>query len=205
MKVVFDLETAKNPLAKSIIDELKLKPDSRLKDSEKIKASIQQKKDTKLDKAALFWGTGCVVHISATELHGEVKFSRSMADCGGESGLLSEFSIFIQGATDLMGQNIKDFDIPYLIGRSIFHRLKVPFVLKNRSAHRDLYDTFGNPRYSSQACSLDMIANSLGIDSKVMDSALIPALAEAGNWELIKEHCDQDVEITAEVFRRLGL
>lgn len=202
MKVVVDIETAKNPLAKSIIEQMPVKADARLKDPDKIAASIQQKRDTKLDKAALFWGTGRVVAIGSSQLSGQDEYVEAGSN---EKEILTNYSKWLEdtAATKIMGQNIKGFDIPFLLGRMMFHEVEVPALMRDRYAAMDLYDFFGNPRWSDQSCSLDVYALSLGLDSKLNDSSLIPQMAEDGLWKEIEEHCLQDVRLTREIFRRL--
>lgn len=216
MNIIFDIETNKNPLADSIVSQMKIKPLSTLKPDKKIKddeerkldfdfrlaESITKKRNDAVDKAALHWWTGMVIQISASSLDGLECYSENINTIGGEKTLIESFFhwLYIVEATELLGKNAHTFDKPFLTGRAMFHEVKVANLIRPYRV-TDMDDIFGKG-YSSQTTTLDNYALGLGLDAKLLDSALIPEMAERGEWDKIQAHCDQDLMITREIFRR---
>lgn len=200
---VLDIETAVNSRANEIINQMTFKPKSTIKDPAKKEADVAAKKQSRIDKSALHWITGRVCHISVKTMDGR-RFSKH-AKHEDEDILLTEMASFLYEveATKIVGQKSKTFDRPFLIGRSIVHETGVPNVIKPYRVD-DLDDIFGGS-WSGQTDTLDNYALACSLDRKVMDSALIPDLAQKGEYDLIREHCDWDVHLTWELFRRFGL
>ncbi len=122
-----------------------------------------------------------------------------------EPGLLAEFWKEIGKSktlsTKLVGFNIKDFDIPFLVTRSFINNVEiVPFFLKEIIDIREKLSAykFGNIRGK-----LKEFADFLSIDKADMDGAMVAEEYWKGNTARLAEYLRKDLEITEAVYQRL--
>lgn len=106
----------------------------------------------------------------------------------------------------LIGHNILDFDLPFLLKRSIINRIKPAVISFRRYQDRPIYDTMWQWSLWRYRISLGEVAETLGLcspktdeidGSKAYDHFL------AGRHEEIARYCMRDVECTREIYYRL--
>lgn len=101
----------------------------------------------------------------------------------------------------IVGFNIKDFDLPFIVTRSFIHGVPiVPFTLKDIVDLRELLSAF---KYGPTRGKLKEFAQLIGmqiIDD--MDGEKVPAAHWAGETQKIKEYLEKDLEITHAIHKR---
>lgn len=100
------------------------------KDEEKIAKNIADQKVKFIEKAALSPTTGTVMAIGLYDDEEDVYQGIVVADYASEADLLEEFwshLVYHDAMTvDVLGWNIQNFDLPFLIKRSWANTIKVP-------------------------------------------------------------------------------
>lgn len=173
-----------------------------MKDEEKIKAKIeterekhgkasslaaQKYRDDKaaheaklMDKAGLSAVTGQVLAIGYMDPDRDeavcMKIQESNESNGGERKLLSRFwdraAREMANGGRMVGFNIFQFDLPFLVRRSWKHQVEMPQGLRDgyrwNPAFVDLYDTWrlGTRGNELTPCSLDAVSKFFGLDGK---------------------------------------
>jgi DNA polymerase elongation subunit (family B) len=182
-----------------------------LRDPEKIKADIEQKTAERQDKLALDCNVGRIAAIGWwTEESG---INADVCKCeGDEATMLAAF--WLQSKRrDIIGFNIKGFDLRYLIQRSRYLGVKHPAIDMGKYSKRGVTDlflelTFYDGHYDQGAMrrTLKAFCKRFGIpvDDDISGKE-IPALAAAGKWDEIEAHVRSDVALTVELARKLGL
>jgi hypothetical protein len=122
-----------------------------------------------------------------------------------ESEILSKFWNEIERAKTsnikIVGFNIKDFDIPFIVTRSFINNIEiVPFMLKEILDIREKISAykFGNVRGK-----LKEFADFLAIEKHEIDGSMIADEYRLGNLEKIGEYLKKDLEITEAVYHRI--
>lgn len=200
--IILDIETGANSLAAQIVSLMSFKAKSNIKDPVKIEADIANKKKAAIDKAALWWGTGMVGQISASNLTGTAFFSENIGTMKTEKVLLESFMAWLDyaGSSETLGQKAHTFDKPYIIGRCMFYEIPIHASLKPYRT-KDLDDIFGGS-YSSQTNTLHNYSVAMGWPGKPTDSALMPGYFAAGDYTTPQTQCDDDQEKTRLLFAR---
>lgn len=196
--IVYDIETAINlETAEQIFATRDYPPDSRLKDSLKIEASIASKKAKDYDKAALHWTTGKVVCICAQS--GKDEFALADSD---ERKVLIQFCTWLEGKESavLVGKSNRIFDDGFLKGRLLAQSMDIPYILTLKSY--DILDFWGFGRGHPQHASLNDISLALGIGSKNGHGSDVAELVEKGDYDAIREYCMNDVVLTKAIWER---
>jgi predicted PolB exonuclease-like 3'-5' exonuclease len=133
-----------------------------------------------------------------------------------EAIFLQEFmgtaqAIFNKNANiQFTGHNIKNFDFPFLIKRSIINGVKIPqqLHLQNKKPWENcLLDTYEIWKFAGwNSASLDLICDSLNIPSPkaIMKGSETTDEYWNGNLEKIKEYCEADVKSTMNVMLKLS-
>lgn len=133
-----------------------------------------------------------------------------------EASLLKEFLGTMQAIFNskpdikLIGHNIKNFDIPYIIKRSIINSLEIPhqFQLQKKKPWENcLLDTYEIWKFAGwNSTSLDLICETLGLDSPkdIMHAVETTEEYWKGNLEKIKEYCEGDVRATMNVMLKIS-
>ena len=213
---VFDLETG--PLAESELSAL-LPPfdpaevkTGNLKDPAKIaekiaEAEANHRRDF-FDKAALDPLTGRVIAIGMLDLETDKFFIIGHDD---EARTLTEFWEASQGEmgrlNGMLGFNIFNFDLPFLIRRSWKHRIKVPFgIRRGRYWGDQLVDLRDAWQLGDRQArgSLDTIARHLGVGAKNGEGK---AFAELwlNDRPKAEAYLRNDIQLTAKVADALGI
>ncbi len=103
----------------------------------------------------------------------------------------------------LIGHNILDFDLPFLIKRSIINRVKPPQISFRRYQKNPIYDTMWEWSLWAHRISLNDVAEAIGVQSSKtgdIDGSQIYDYYSAGRHEEIGLYCMRDVECTREVY-----
>jgi len=164
--IIFDIETGPLPLAELDALAPEFKPAANLKDPEKIKASIEEKRNEYYERAALSPVTGEVLAIGLDYGNSGQVLGR---DVFSEKGMLEMFWDAVEDLEQFCGFNIAHFDLPFLIRRSMKYGLKVPRVFIN---NRYLTDQFIDLMLVWKCgvyddnISLDRLARFLGVGKK---------------------------------------
>lgn len=171
--------------------------------------------------AALSPEFGKIIVISI----GQVKFnedstistSKIKSFYGDDEGeLLAEFLGTLQSIFNAMpdiqiiGHNIKNFDIPYIIKKSIINGVQIPHQLhlqKKKPWENCLLDTYEIWKFAGwNSASLDLICDCLGLPSPkdIMHAVETTDQYWSGNLEKIKEYCEGDVKATMNVMLKIS-
>ena len=217
--IVVDLETAPHPCAGDYLEPLNLDAITaakNLKDPEKVKADLEQRKAAavaehagKLGRAALDWNLSRIVALAWST--GEAIVVRP---CNTEEEEREALVTFWQEAKgrELLGFAARTFDAPTLIQRSrllgVEHR-PINLARFGKGSIIDLREilTFDDARYEAiMPRSLKMFCRRFGIpvDDSV-SGADIPALVAAGEWDQVISHVTSDVRLTMALARRIGV
>jgi len=133
-----------------------------------------------------------------------------------EYEFLSEFmgtcqSIFnANPSVKFVGHNIKNFDFPFLIKRSIVNGILTPhqFHLQNKKPWENcLIDTYDIWKFAGwNSASLDLICNTLDVPSPKTTMKGDETTTEywKGNLEKIKTYCEADVKSTMNVMLKMA-
>lgn len=173
-------------------------------------------------KAALYVEYGKIVSFCWGKFDSEFKMQIGAISDPSEKALLMKVADFFEKLnnkypeTILCGHNIKEFDLPYLVKRMIYHKIMIPTILKNymsckpweQSATDTLYDwrMAGN-----RFMSLDSIAEFLDIGSSKKGAVSGETLGEY-YWNdptpidtkitAINDYCKADIRVTMELAKR---
>lgn len=133
-----------------------------------------------------------------------------------EKVLLEEFNGVMQAVFNknpnvkLLGHNIKQFDMPWLVRRSLINRLPVPrqfHFQKQKPWENCLEDTYEIWKFGGRSgASLDTICTVLNIPSpkEKMNNDEVSDNYWNGMIETIKDYCEDDVKATMNVMLSLS-
>jgi DNA polymerase elongation subunit (family B) len=136
----------------------------------------------------------------------------------GEARILKAFALAIKktgAAIELVGHNIKAFDIPYAITRFSAHGIMLPVCFRfygKKPWEQVLTDTLevwrGGFYRTSQSGSLDAVCLTFGIESPKQEitGAEVPKAFwkdEDGVREKISQYCDRDTAATGDVLNAM--
>lgn len=173
-------------------------------------------------KAALYVEYGKIVSFCWGRFDSEFNKTIGAISDASEVELLKKVADFFNKVNDkypdtiLCGHNIKEFDLPYLIKRMIFHRITIPVILKNylsaKSWDQKATDTLYDWRMAgSRFMSLDSIAEFLGIESSKNGEVDGSKLGEfywnnpkslEDKLTSINNYCKADIRVTMELAKR---
>jgi hypothetical protein len=201
---IYDIETAIRPEAKEYLASADLGYDSRLKDPAKIEASRVEKRETAIEKAALYWWYGKVVSIAAVSEEGGHSFCKTGPD---EVSILKAFFNLLHAerlagkSVQLIGKSNSMFDDGYLVGRAIALDIGVPEALRPSRPVIDIDQMFSFNSQSANTGKLAYYGYGIGQDKSASGSD-VAGMVDAGDWDRLASYNMQDVVITAELFRR---
>ena len=210
--IVFDIETGPLPLAELVIppfvaSEVKL---GNIKNPDLIAEKIQRAEETHVSdyirSAALSAMSGQVLCIGYSIGNEEPQVL--CADTDGEAAMLQQFWSLINTEDrqpNLLGFNIKRFDLPFLVRRSWKHKVQVPYWLRNGRYWSELIVDIREVWQlgDSQAQgSLGAITQFLGLGGKSGDGAKFSELWQSDRPAAIA-YCLKDVSLTRDVMRFL--
>jgi len=127
--------------------------------------------------------------------------------CMSEKDLLEAFWGLAALAETVVTFNGQNFDIPYLVARSVVHGVpaRVDLLGRNTKNHCDVCAVLTQNGRNLQPASLEVVCWALGIESPKgdMDGARVAPAYAAGELEKIAAYNAADVRATADVYRRL--
>ena len=114
-------------------------------------------------------------------------------------------------AFKLAGQNIKNFDIPYLGKRMLINGITPDPIIQTwdkkpwETSFLDLAEIFAFGSWGQTFSSLDLISHVLGVPTSKdnMEGSQVHEFYWKGEVESIKNYCEQDVVCTMNCFKRL--
>ena len=102
--------------------------------------------------------------------------------------------------TSLVGFNIANFDIPFIVARSFINNIEiVPFSLKSVL---DIKEKINAYRYGKSRGKLEEYGRLIGVEVLNIDGSMIPELCKNNDWETIENYLSKDLEITEKLFER---
>ena len=186
-------------------------------------ADMKDKSDEEIYETAAGWFPefGRIVCISIGQVHFNEIDMPQMAKIKSfysddEASLLQEFNGTMQAIFNknpnvkLVGHNIKRFDMPWIVKRSLINSLPVPYQFhfqKQKPWENCLLDTYEIWKFGGvNSTSLDLICAALGVPSP-KDEVSNTEVSERywnGELEKIKDYCEGDVKATMNVMLRMG-
>ena len=107
---------------------------------------------------------------------------------------------FIKAGRRPVGFSILNFDIPFIISRSLINDVKIaPFMLKEII---DLRDKINAYKYGKSRGKLKEYAKLLGIETAGMDGSEVAGLWKSGQKEKIEEYLKSDLFVTDELYKK---
>lgn len=207
--IVCDIETASLPNAADFLEPVK--PDSRLKDPAKIAADIEEKTAARLEKIGLDRNVGRIVALGWwTEQNGE--FYGVCRDEMEERRALGGFWSSCKHRT-IVGFNVKDFDLKYMIQRSRYLGVPHPILDLGKYTRKGIIDLFSELTFNdgihdqgAMRRTLKAFCRRFGIPvDDAIDGKDIGALVAAGDWAAVEAHVRSDVALTVKLAQRLGV
>lgn len=125
-----------------------------------------------------------------------------------EQELLQAFWALAGHASVVVTYNGRNFDVPFLVGRSLIHDIPVRVDLQGKPfdlrPHLDLYVAMGG-RHGRGPASLDVVCWALGMPSpkEVMDGSMVATSYAKGDVRKIAEYNAGDVKATTAVYQRV--
>ncbi len=180
------------------------------KDVDKINAYIEDKVNSKMLATSLDPNVGEICTIGVLD-NGPVIFQRT--DTISEKTMLEQFLNYIKQIpiSRWKGKGIKRFDIPFIRTRALVHglhelnemlrfeRYPDPYVVS------DLEDSYWWPASGPREfVSQSVIADALNIEyNDTVTGADVADLWAAKNYNVIIEHCVDDIQVCDEIFKRI--
>lgn len=202
--LVLDIETRPDAFLMDNVEfwqrkALDIEPDGRLKDPLKIEEDKAKKLQQKRDQAALSPFAGLIACIGVQHWSEDkpTVFCVEEATRYGEQGMLQEFDLWLsKWPRDfvVVGFNIRDFDMPFLLARLAVHGMACPRLPMPRNYRRciDLCDVFTSFSLS------DWRIAALGRKPKEVDGADLLHIP----LEDLAKHCSEDVVDEMELAQR---
>ena len=204
--LICDVETVPHPDAHQWVDPVA--PDSRLKDPEKIAASIKEKTAERDERLGLDIDCNRIVALGFHLVgHADPECYLMRDEFEERHHLILFWNLYHQHYTKLVTFNGFKFDLPVLMRRSMY--LDVPHPELNldryRSPHIDLWQRLSYNGAIS-AHSLKFYAKRMGFTTlDKVDGSQIAQLVKEERWPEIEAHCLSDIGLTHALANRLGL
>ena len=111
----------------------------------------------------------------------------------------------------LAGQNIKNFDVPYMGKRMLINNITPDPIIQTwnkkpwETSFLDLAEIFAFGAWGQTFSSLDLISHVLGVPTSKdnMEGSQVHEFYWGGKSEEIKSYCEQDVVCTMNCFKRM--
>lgn len=235
--IVLDIETAGlenaaefiEPILDAVADDSPIEADKRLTDAVKIaadlerkrearaeafreaQAKVEQKRQERLERAALDWNVGRIAALGYWTMEGDTVLVPCASDRD-EAAALTAFWSDARHRT-IVGFNVKGFDLRFMVQRSRYLGVPYPmldFSKYSRKGITDLYLdlTFGDGTHDQGVMrrTLHGFCKRFGIPvNDALNGADIPKLVAAGEWDQVMAHLRSDIELTRDLAIRLGV
>jgi hypothetical protein len=204
--VFLDLETIPGPYPPDL-EAMKAKAPSNYKKPEAIQKWAEDNQEIEYRKQALDSLQGRILCIGYAIGNLPAECIMIRPEFPDEEDMMLYFSSFVRGLCGPLwiGHGIKRFDIPWLGHRALKYRLPdLWYALpKGRYDHGcvDTHDIWQMTDYQGRY-SLKGIASFLGLDCKTgMDGGQVYDYWQAGEYEVIRQYCIEDVETIRRVYQ----
>ena len=219
-KLFIDIETSISPDYELFKPTFKAPRITQKGEPDKRDATIEEQETVWKSKLALSPLTGQIL-MFGFDLYRDVTYERGVffqADncmCIQETRVIDERVLILQiiehiNATDLIiGHNIKEFDLPFIINRCKKHGIKPPDVgrmIKGRwywdETIVDTMDLWACGKYKEMV-SLNNLAKYFGLEPK--EETIAKNFEQVFNDDLEKaiEYCKTDIELTKQIYEKL--
>lgn len=199
--MVIDIETFEclsDPLKEKLLKEVK--PHKTIKDPEKAAAYIEKQKRKILEKAALDPLTGKIVATGIGVKTQNQPWEFACFAGPDERQILESLDDCVRdyAVTTFVTYNGEKFDFPFLAARAMVRGMKLqcPWPLGRSHRHIDLWQALGRDH------SLDSWAMACFGKGKKSSGSEIHDMVNLGEWPAVKQHCIDDVKITADLYDR---
>ena len=206
--IVVDIETA--PLHNAA-DFIQIgRPPKNYKKPDTIQQWQENAWDHALDRCSLDPDLCRIVAIGSMVAGGGIQSTVATTELE-ERDMLQAFWRQITSDAILVGYNILQFDIPVLMRRSLYLGLKsVPqFTLNKFNPSRHITDLMlllsmnGLIKYRSLMWYAKRFQ--CAVPDQAIDGAMISHLVDAGAWDQVSQHVEDDVSLTAQLAIKLGV
>ena len=174
--------------------------------------------DLWINRASLHPEFGKIICISFGVFTNELSLERMTSFYGDEEKEILEKAnkIFANSRSKgfkIAGQNIKNFDIPYLGKRMLIHNITPDPIIQTwnkkpwETSFTDLAEIFSFGSWGQTFSSLDLISHVLGVPTskdKLDGSMVHEYYWERNGIESIKDYCESDVYCTMNCFKRIS-
>ena len=211
-KICFDIETGPLPLPELESMMPEFEAPSNYKDEEKIARAIEAKKLAWIDKAALDARTGRVLAIGYSVINPEAHHGcQIICDSEGEKQLLESWWDFYRKSRNVgahwIGHNIRAFDFPFLVRRSLKHGLCLPSGLVANGIRYDrlivdLMEVWACGEFKTPI-SLDNLAKFLGVGAKTGNGKDFYGLYKTDRDKAL-DYLRNDVKLVKECWEVMG-
>ena len=193
-------------------DYNKIKPDARLKDEEKIRLDLEEKKKDAEKGTLLKSCRGFIYCITVALDEGEIVTFAHPSDEKSVIEQLNEYVRVNQLSYDdvIVGHNFKSFDLPWLLQRSMKYQQHYLFhFLQSFDRYsKNLFDTMERFNFTAykELTSQSDVAYFFGIP--VTDEIKGGDVYEcflAGEYDKIIHHNHEDVRVLREIYKRMKL
>ena len=205
--VAFDLETVANPRMIEFLPPIE--PNARLKDPEKIKADIEEKKLKQIEDMGVdkWFNMICAASFKDMDTGKTVSFALD-PEAADEKGMLKEVWDYLHRFQKFITFNGTEFDVPVLIAHSAIHRVQ-PTVDINAKRygggnHLDLrmilngWDKYAKGNFDFFCKLFLKVGKPLDIDG-----AMVQHYWDCGMIAEIVAYCEDDVERLSKLYARL--
>jgi predicted PolB exonuclease-like 3'-5' exonuclease len=169
-------------------------------------------------KASLHPEFGKIICISFGVLTSDLSLERITSFFGEEENTILEKTNKILANSrskgyKIAGQNIKNFDIPYIGKRMLINGITPDPIIQTwnkkpwEASFLDLAEIFSFGAWGQSFASLDLISHSLGVPTSKdkLDGSMVHShYWEKGEIEEIKNYCEQDVYCTMNCFKKIS-
>lgn len=201
-KLFFDIETIASPDAELYLPEVSAP--SNYKDPEKIERYIEEKKKSLIDSAALDPHLGNIIAMGTRLVTDNTLVEENVLIANNEEmeeQLLEKFWEYFSASNKIIGYNIIDFDLPYLLARSMVLNVRTDLSRFDINFYRNekIVDLMKILFPRSGAKSLKFLAkryNITGLVSLDIDGSHVSEMSE----KELSEYCMSDVVLVEQLY-----
>lgn len=168
-----------------------------VKDPDKIKAKLEEKRNEARGKHGLKWWLGKIVSVAIVDVFGDTPDAVYYGH--DEVEILNHVSEHLRGNCKVIGMCSQSFDYPYMVGRYMANKIEVPRVLKRKYSQLDVNTFFGYSAQSGQRGKLDDYAHGIEYAGKPMHGNAVGKLYQT----IIQAELDGDMVAATAAWRQL--
>lgn len=203
MTIYLDIETGPSPRALEF--EPQFEAPKNLKDPEKIRVAIEEKRSDWNDRLALSAVTGCILAVGLAVDSGPVEIISGETESELLWRLWTRLADPVSLTPRLCGWNLCGFDLPFLQRRNWVHKIPSPGWVFPRgrfsNIHRDLLREWCGENPGDRV-SLDTVGKLFGLGGKTGSGADFARLWAEDRSQAV-EYLRRDIELTRAVALRM--